>query len=710
MILEEVILENVQCYYGKKTFRFTNGLNIVLGENGEGKTKFIEAFEWLFNGEEIKLESLISAKKMHEIAIGDRFSVSVSITVRQHDEIKTLKRFFIVEKQTNSIRVSKSEMYGDIVNINGERTEVNGNHLLETVFPATIRKYSIFKGEESLNIFDDKETLVSLINIYSAAKSYEKYDRRGEFLKTKADDAVTSELSRDTKHKKDLDKIDANIREFKRQIVVQETLLQETLETENDLEKSIKDVESYIHNAEEINLINEEIKKLTTKKNNIFINDDYTTFLFDEGWILKDYKIILDEFTAKIKTNYDTKIALEMEFNLEQGKNKAQALTLMNNALPLPLTTPSKAIMEGMLADEICKVCNTEAKKGSAPYNFMLNRLEALIESSKPSNGSTEERLFTNNYLRKLDYLSEELNENFGKLHSVPNQIKDKLELNETLKNEIIQIEKDIEERENQKVRIIGKSTVGEETLSKNLRNYTGWQHDLKRINRDVNSFRLKIEEINKDLTAENLKKDRIQQMGGNNTKRLSQIKEFFQDISRIFTDTKVKMFNDFVSDLEQKANEKFKLINKGAFTGVIKIYIKNIGQKPQAEIELLDVNDKVFIPGKSLETSMYIAILMAISDLTKETQDEHYPMLMDAPVSSFGEIKKRELLDMIYNVKNQQTIIFFKDYLDVDENNKLFILPEFDKVKKESAQWAKLERPFDSEKLETLNTIIETV
>lgn len=710
MILEEVILENIQCYYGKKTFRFTNGLNIILGENGEGKTKFIEAFEWLFNGEESKLESLISAKKIYEVAVGDRFSVSISATVKQHDEIKTLKRFFIVEKQENSIRVSKSEMYGDIVNINGERTEVNGNHLLESVFPSTIRKYSIFKGEESLNIFDDKETLVSLINIYSAAKSYEKYDKRGEFLKNKADDAVTSELSRDTKHKKELDKIDTNIKEFKRQIVVQETLLQETLETENDLEKSIKEVESYIHNAEEINLINEEIKKLSIKKNNIFINDDYTTFLFDEGWILKGYKNILDEFTEKIKTNYDSKIALEVEFNLEQGKNKAQALTLMNNALPLPLTTPSKAVMESMLKDEICKVCNREAKVGTEPYNFMLGRLQAFIESAKPSSSESEKKLFPNNYLRKLDYLSEELNENFGRLHSVPSQIKDKLELNDSLKNQIIQIDKDIEEKENQKIRIIGKSTVGEDTLSKNLRNYTGWQHDLKRINRDINTYRLKIESINKDLAAEYLKKDRIQQLGGTNTKKLTQIKDFFQDISKIFSDTKVKMFNEFVSDLEKKANEKFKLINKGAFTGVIKIYIKNIGQKPQAEIELLDVNEKAFIPNKSLESSMYIAILMAISDLTKETQDEHYPMLMDAPVSSFGEIKKRELLEMIYNVKNQQTIIFFKDYLDVDKNGNIYILPEFEKVKKESAQWVKLERPFDSEKIETLNTLIEAL
>jgi DNA sulfur modification protein DndD len=328
----------------------------------------------------------------------------------------------------------------------------------------------------------------------------------------------------------------------------------------------------------------------------------------------------------------------------------------VNNALPLPLTTPSKAIMESMLADQICKVCNTEAKIGSKPYNFMMNRLEALIESSKPSSTETEIKLFPNNYLRKLDYLSEELNENYEKLSSVPTQIKEKLEWNESLKNQIIQIDKEIEERENQKIRNIGKSTVGEETLSKNLKNYTGWQRDLKTVNWEVNSFGGKIENINKDLTEEKLKKDRIQQLGGTNTKKLTQIKDFFQDISKIFTDTKVKMFNEFVADLEKKANEKFKLINKGAFTGVIKIYIKNIGLKPQAEIELLDVNDKAFIPNKSLETSMYISIIMAISDLTKETQDEHYPMLMDAPVSSFGEIKKRELFEKVATNKDIPT------------------------------------------------------
>jgi DNA sulfur modification protein DndD len=711
MIIEEVTLENLQCYYGSKTFEFSSGLNIVLGENGEGKTKFIEAIEWLFNGSDTNLESLVSQKKIDEVIVGDKFPVSISMTVSQHEEQKTIRRYFIVEKKEYSIQVSKSEYDGSIVNNKGERYDVNGSDLLNSVFPSTIRKYSIFKGEENLKIFENKDTLINLINIYSAAKSYEKYHLRGDFLKGKADDALTAEISRDNRSRIELERIEANLREFNRQKGSQEEILKEKLDTENKIEKSIKDIESYIHNAAELDQINDEIKALLVEKSRIaIINDDYTTFLFDNQWILKNYEQVQNEYNTKIKNSSLERNSLEVEFNIEQGKKSAHALTLANNTLPLPLSMPSKSVMEEMLSDEICKVCNREAKKGSESYNYMLNKLEAFIESTRPKNNEPEEVLFPNNYLRKLDYLSEDLIENSLRLNNIPTEIKDRIELNENLKKKILQIEKDIEKKEEDKFKVIGKSSVGEDTLSMNLKNYTGWQNDIKRLNREIDQTKIRIESIKKEIEAENLKKDRIQQKGGGNSRKLSQIKDIFQDVSQIFTETKAKKFDEFVVDLEKRSNEKFSTINKGAFTGQINIYLKNIGIRPQAEIELFDENGKTFIPGKSLETSMNISILMAISDLTKETQDENYPFLMDAPVSSFGENKKTELLNELYKVSNQQTLIFLKDYLKYDENGKLFVMPEFNEVSKNKALWIKLKRPFDPKKIETLETIIEKI
>ena len=45
MIIKELIIENYLCYYGIKKFNLSKGLNIILGENGEGKTKFFEAID-----------------------------------------------------------------------------------------------------------------------------------------------------------------------------------------------------------------------------------------------------------------------------------------------------------------------------------------------------------------------------------------------------------------------------------------------------------------------------------------------------------------------------------------------------------------------------------------------------------------------------------------------------------------------------------------
>ena len=69
MIIKKVIIENYMCYYDIKTFEFTNGLNIILGDNGEGKTKFFDAIEWLFQENNTDNDQYISEKKLFEIKL-----------------------------------------------------------------------------------------------------------------------------------------------------------------------------------------------------------------------------------------------------------------------------------------------------------------------------------------------------------------------------------------------------------------------------------------------------------------------------------------------------------------------------------------------------------------------------------------------------------------------------------------------------------------
>lgn len=48
MIIQKIEIQNFRSYYGKNSFELVNGLNLIIGSNGDGKTTFYEALEWLF--------------------------------------------------------------------------------------------------------------------------------------------------------------------------------------------------------------------------------------------------------------------------------------------------------------------------------------------------------------------------------------------------------------------------------------------------------------------------------------------------------------------------------------------------------------------------------------------------------------------------------------------------------------------------------------
>ena len=50
MLINKISISNFLCYYGSDNqFAFVEGLNIVLGANGYGKSKLYDAFQWVFS-------------------------------------------------------------------------------------------------------------------------------------------------------------------------------------------------------------------------------------------------------------------------------------------------------------------------------------------------------------------------------------------------------------------------------------------------------------------------------------------------------------------------------------------------------------------------------------------------------------------------------------------------------------------------------------
>lgn len=712
MIIKKVIIENYLCYYGLKEFDLSPGLNIILGENGEGKTKFFEALEWLFIGDNRDLESLVSAKAITETDINDQFRVKVSIAVQQYDEKKTISRSFIVKKTgLTTITTSSYSFEGIEENDEGERVPIDGNRLLEQIFPSAIRKYSMFKGEAELNIFKNDDALINLINSFSSAKHYDKYSEKGAFLREKAEKAVDDATRSDNRNQQVYKQLEAEIARLISERNKISVFINSTEDQIRKTEENIQEAEKYVTNAEALDTINSRINRIeqqisdTSKR----IDENYTTKLFDENWILVNFEKIHHEFSQKVAELSRKKRELQTDFDrklgIKEGKNLLKA-ELMNKAIPLPIGVPSKAHMEEMLKEELCKVCNRPAEKGSDAYKFMYNRLEEYLKSQELEDDEIEEEnvLYKHDYTTRLFNMGVSHEDGLSKLREVRNTIKDLFEFNKKRKEELEDLNRNLEKELSEREIIIGTSTIGADKLTNVLKNYNSWQRDLITYNKDLNYNKEEFRRIEEELKCTRAEKDSIDTKTANTF--LIKTREILRDIEKIFNDTKEKKFDEFIASLEDKSNKIFETINAESFTGTIVFNKKMWGGKVTVNIEIEEADGRVFYkPNQSLLTSMHISILFAISELATELREESYPMIFDAPTSSFGETKASQFLNMIFENANQK-ILLIKDFLATDpETKRLYIKEEFNKVNRHKAFWIALERPFDKKNLSTLNT-----
>lgn len=717
MIIKKVTIENFLCYYGIKDFEFSNGLNIILGENGEGKTKFFDAIEWLLNTTNSSNESaLISQKALTEADSGETFQVSVKLTCVHEDETVYITRQFMVSKlKDENFETTKAVLDGIKESRTGERDIVDGKQWLDIVFPPEIRRYSMFKGESSLNILKQDSSLLNLINLFSDARSYDKYASKIEFLREEAEKEVNDNTRTNTKKKTEFDNLEKQItlaQQKKSQIEEQLDKLEQNTNTTIDL---VKEAEKFVINATALENINKRIDILTDRKqkNDVKIEENYTTSLLDDFWILMHFEPIHNEFSKKIQEAEIAKRNIQQQFDISKGETKGRRILqskLMNSSSPLPIGVPNKAIMEEMLKDEICKVCNREAKEGTEAYQYMENNLKQFLTSLEPErNIEEDEVLFKKNYLRSLVNMSTNHDTSILRFRSVIPEIQEKFDFNKSREEDSMRFQEKIDEEKLERTKILGNSSLGEDRLLDVIKNYNQWQTDIINANRTKVTLEYQFKEASENLASKIEQRDKIGEQTANNF--LIKKRELLKDIEKIFKETKERKFDEFLKKLEDKSNEILAKINVDAFLGKI-IFIKkrSASNHTGINVELVQSDGTPFIaPNQSLETSMHIAVLFAISDLAAGKKLEEYPLIFDAPTSSFGESKTSTFLNLLHNNTNQK-ILLLKDFIIKNEDNKLLIKKEFDSVKRNKAFWVRLDRPFDNGKLSTINTLVSEI
>ena len=170
MVLKELAIRNFRSYYGDDNrFEFNpEGLTLIIGDNGDGKTTFFEALEWLFDTTGLREKDEInnvSEMRKSQMVVGDVDEVRVTIKFEHDGEKELTKAFSFRKTDVNRVEIVNREFYG--FRFDGvEREQVDGRQILNSCFDAEIRQYSMFKGETQLDIFhEDTEALSVCLRI-----------------------------------------------------------------------------------------------------------------------------------------------------------------------------------------------------------------------------------------------------------------------------------------------------------------------------------------------------------------------------------------------------------------------------------------------------------------------------------------------------------------------------------------------------------------
>lgn len=723
MKLNKIIIKNFRSYYGENCFDLSDGLTLVIGDNGDGKTTFFEALEWLFDtSKDNKSESNISEMRKAEMGIGDSDEVSVTMTFDHRGEKEICKKF-IFEKDTNgSVRIRDFSFVGYEI-VGAERYKRDGKILLESCFDTVIRRYCLFKGERELNVFDNNTALKTLVDTFSGIKQFDNLVELTTYFEQQSDNLVTKELKKDKKQEGvikqleyELRKVQSDISDVRHDISIKEKAV-------SDYETRLRVLEENQDACENLQDINARIeqKKIEQRRLMGYINLDYNAMLLDDMWILRVFPSILSEYQKKVSSLSREKRKLQKaedeRIAIEKGKQEAikEIQKLANDATPLPWNLPDKETMQEMIDDEICKVCGRPAEKGSDAYNFMVNKLNEYLDHIRKESEAAQlqeasvKPLFENTYINELHTRSIQLSgDSEQELMGLATVIADRLSFVQSRKQDLERVNKDLTEAEDAKMQLLIQTPdLTEEMLIKNFKDFKGLSDSSKRASLDLQELNHELEVL--EAQKQELKERQNQIVPSKGIVSVYQkVHITLERIMKAFEAAKNRNVEEFIQTLEEQANIYLKKLNADDFRGVIKIKRTADGS---ARINLYSSNDTLIAnPGGAQKTTMYMSVLFAISKITTLKRDEDYPLIFDAPTSSFGEFKEDIFYNIIDNI-DKQCVIFTKDLLRYDRDTEKRDL-DFDKINQLSCSVYRIKKApgYDEEDLSTIRTITERI
>jgi len=339
--------------------RDIHDVHIVIGQNGIGKSNFLNAVNWCLYGEEPHLHKkslalpIVNLETLQEYEQGDTCSVKVEVTVRDGERDIIFireKHFRITETGMEPFAVDETFEVGEIT-VDGTEyyPEEDANIFVKQFVPIQIREYYFFDGEQLNNYFVKQtgDNIRKSVFEISQVQLLETVEHR----LTKICEDIAKDASKESP---DIERLNKEFEAAKNNLNQIEKRLNETIEQINVSKRIIEDCNDFLRGLPDVDKL--EFRRSELKKE----IKDKEEELYQKR---KDVKTFIREYL----TYFNLYPSILYTWNLIKEKKS-------KNQLPPNI---DKQFLKKILANEYCLVCNRSLNdQGKQSVKKLLSQLE----------------------------------------------------------------------------------------------------------------------------------------------------------------------------------------------------------------------------------------------------------------------------------------------------------------------------------------------
>ncbi len=706
MLIKQISISNFLCYYGSNNrFDFVEGLNLVLGANGYGKSKLYDAFQWVFSDgitdtsaraapgglkpTSVVKGDLLSEKAKSQCVLGESVEAKVTVeveTTRNAHQVVHTKKYQLV--RTYRIRrtgekdwtePTKSDFQILEYDILSYKPVAESKHkeILERLIPVDVQPYVWFQGERGINNLIDTSNHASLRNVIKRLSDIDRWDRYIEVTRKAAEtakNAFDQALKTSVRNGQKITELQTEDRKLADQIGQLEEQITNALQNLKQAQHKKESLLNSIGFAERIAVLNqarEQIRKQydeTVKQSDQF-DEGLSRKLFTDNWVLLDTAPLVHLFEKK-KGAYDEATALrKVTANLTKAVNDKLQIRLPENV-------PEAMYVRQMLAEEHCKVCDRPAPTGSEAYAAIASLLELEQKPPQPEQHRTDLSQFFRKLLLDADAMKRNIEGINGRVQAAmteQNRIREHIKAQrEDLEQKRLELQEQEQLSGITNARdIVNSMRAADEDIDKYNRLHTG----------------LKTQKEQKEKRRTDIDKELNGLSEGQIPKHLTDKKDILSDVADLAIRVKNNKYRELIQQLEDTANEHYRNINAptGAFYGTIRFRETGTPDRPDGGYYpvVVDADGReVGNLNTSLVSSLKLSIIMAIVSANKtRNYASFYPLISDAPVSDFDVVKAMTFFQETANTF-RQSIVIVKELLVEDDARPGRYKPDYERLR----------------------------